>query len=501
MRALLVNLQIVQDVGPVHAVIHAVMMANDSGDGAEMSHKEIATEANVTVATTRRYIGKLVDLGHVKIDNQIEHMVGQRVNRYQVPTWLTPDPPAHSEQAYMESGYKVEERREDKVDNDSSLELSISCNQVGDPPATDADDVLDDEDSLVPPPIRWLPMGSPMPMLDKPKVGKKGPFKAYIEAIWLVSHVEAYVLEKSSQERLAKGWKAQKSIPKKRKIAWLKHAEILLANHDLAEVREITDWVFTECKGLLPFDVVDWYGKRRKDGERKVTSVRKLLENYDDLRAAWSLGKTTHTRQLDYHKPLSDEAMESSVTDLVATFEDFRKTYFSLGYEVHTSERWEWTKQFRRLLDEHHLDVAELTEVIDGLKRYRGGMDYIRYASPRTLHYDATEWKIVRMRLLECREDEELSRRSQPAWKTSSKSLWDTGDDREIAAAPPSGERPSQDREGRWYSEPWSERCTRIIAKQDQDAARAAAERPGHQSLTKRIEAALAASRTRRDVA
>jgi hypothetical protein len=115
---------------------------------------------------------------------------------------------------------------------------------------------------------------------------------------------------------------------------------------------------------------------------------------------------------------LPEQALESTVSGLVATFEDFWTTCFSRGQEAHQSQRWDWTKQFRRLLDEHQLDAAALIEVITALKTYRDEMDHTRYFDPRDLHRDATEWEVVRSRLLICRLQEGRNR-SKPAAPTS----------------------------------------------------------------------------------
>lgn len=504
MKALIVNPQIAQEVGPGPAVVHAVLLYHDDGQGAVMTLDDVGVRSGVSAKTAQRMIAKLRELGWVKPQAVIEYQVGQQANRYQLPTRWMPDPPGQFDLAYVGQADR-DSKEKNKVGSNSpstsSLDPSIPTNQAGNPPAADADDILDDKASSVPPLIHWIPMGSPMPMLAKPKVGKKGPFKAYIEAKWLVSHVEAYVLVRSNAERLAKGWKVQDSIPEKRKISWLKHAEILLADHDVAEVRQITDWVFNECNGLLPFDVIDIYRLRRKDGERKVTSVRKLLENYDELWGAWSLGKTTHTREVDYGKPLND-ALEANVSALVATFEDFWTTCVSWGNQpVHTSTRREWTEQLRRLLDEHHLDVDELTDVIGGLKKYRSGMEFRRYTDPWILHRDALEWRLVRARLQVCREDEE-ERRRQHAPKPElgfCTSLEDFGEWRlgraeahELEETPV----PKTHHPDRWCPEPWSVRRERIVSNQVQDAVRAST--PGSAPpFAEQIRAALKASRTR----
>lgn len=418
----LVNPQIVQDLGPVHAVIQAVLLSHDSGEGAVMSYKEIATQANTTVASSRRAVAKLVELGYLKIEAQIEPMTGQTANRYHVSSvWSQAnlsDPPAQSEQAYQEIKYLYPVVREGIGSTSSITDLTNSEVQIGSPSETRPGGSGSQDDFWEPHPIRWTPKGSPMPVLAKPRYGRKGPFRARAEAKWLVSYFEGYVLAVSNKERLAKGWKIQDGIPERRKLIWLKHAEILLADHPLAEVAGIVNWVFDDCAGILPFDVIDSYGQRRKDGERKVTSVRKILENYEQLWGARSMGTTTHTREINYGKPLANKFLESLAAQLVAAFADFRASCDAADREIHPSRRFRWMKDFRRLLDEHHLDSADLFEVIAGLKRHRHAVEHQRYREPRELHRDATEWEWVRHRVKLCQLREDLQRRTPPDAKS-----------------------------------------------------------------------------------
>ena len=89
---MIINDEIVQNLGPVAAVIHGVLSARDTSGGVVMTHQEIADAAGIPYRTARRYLDKLLDQGYVKIETQIEYIVGQRPNRYQIPTRSAPDP-------------------------------------------------------------------------------------------------------------------------------------------------------------------------------------------------------------------------------------------------------------------------------------------------------------------------------------------------------------------------------------------------------------------------
>jgi hypothetical protein len=50
--------EILQRVGPGPAVVHAILAANDNGDGTRMTHKQLAKAAGITHISTRRAIDK-----------------------------------------------------------------------------------------------------------------------------------------------------------------------------------------------------------------------------------------------------------------------------------------------------------------------------------------------------------------------------------------------------------------------------------------------------------
>lgn len=100
-----------QEHGTVAEAILDVLAHHHSGEGVEISHTALATEAGTTVSMTRRTIEKLCASSWIKRTHQV-HGSRQTVNRYQIPTHVLPDhhehPPAHSEQAPYPYTYLVD---------------------------------------------------------------------------------------------------------------------------------------------------------------------------------------------------------------------------------------------------------------------------------------------------------------------------------------------------------------------------------------------------------
>ena len=97
----LIDPEILQQVGPVPAVVHAILLANDDGDGPRLTHKQVAKAAGITHIMARRSIDKLRGEGLLKSEAQFQDN-WQQANRYQIPTVATPahleQTPAHIEQ-------------------------------------------------------------------------------------------------------------------------------------------------------------------------------------------------------------------------------------------------------------------------------------------------------------------------------------------------------------------------------------------------------------------
>jgi hypothetical protein len=284
---------IVQAAGPIHSVIHAITMKDHHGHGATLTYAEIATASKTSVSTVRRFIGDLVDLGLLQVEAQVQKITGQEGNLYRVPSAHRGHPPVHSEHAWSATA----------ITNDS-LEESV----VGEVATGSSDSSLDTEDSADNSPVlsmdaescwvsttwQWLPLGTEMPAMNSQTMGKrKNVFQLLDEALWLVAQLECYLLPGVNAQRLARGWKEPQDTSSKgwvkRKSAWLRDARTLLQSHPLAEVVERFDWVMNHHKGILPFDIIDKNGLQRWDKERKVTNVRKIVENYTELSTQFRL--------------------------------------------------------------------------------------------------------------------------------------------------------------------------------------------------------------------
>jgi hypothetical protein len=74
-----VNRVIFQQVGPA-AVVHAILLANDDGDGSGITHKEVARAAGITNITARRSIDWLRDAASLKSEAQFRDAIWQLAN-------------------------------------------------------------------------------------------------------------------------------------------------------------------------------------------------------------------------------------------------------------------------------------------------------------------------------------------------------------------------------------------------------------------------------------
>jgi hypothetical protein len=150
-----IDSEILQHVGPVPAVVHAIIEAHDTGDGTQLTYKQMAKLAGIPHISARRAVNKLRQEGLLKSEEVIQHG-WQMANRYQIPTFVRPDPieqtHAHSEQAPMyidvrdreevdtEENYQVEEvfLKENHQDTNLWGAASPALPQVG----PDCDEVL-----------------------------------------------------------------------------------------------------------------------------------------------------------------------------------------------------------------------------------------------------------------------------------------------------------------------------------------------------------------------
>lgn len=274
MNRIIIDPTVLRLAGPVPAVVHAIVAAGDTGNGVELAYSQIADSASISLSTARRAIATLCSEGLLVSEPTVEPMYGQAANRYSLPP--TVGGPVQNEQPCLTNEiYRY--NNESSVTSKSTGYQSnrgTQGNRDGHPGAEAGIPVPTSWDCI----RSWTPVNSPMPP------PANGNFMKWCQIRpWLVSYMEGYVLEWANASRRLKGWKPIDSLPHKRRLQFLRDAEILLAEHPVEKVVAVIDWVFMVHSGWLPFDVIDSYGMTRKDGERKVTSLRKIRENYDAI--------------------------------------------------------------------------------------------------------------------------------------------------------------------------------------------------------------------------
>jgi hypothetical protein len=94
----MVEASVLHQVGPAPAVVYAILAANEADGVTQMTHKQVADAAGVSVIKVRRSIDQLRDAGLLKREPQFRQS-GQTANLYHIPAFATP---AHSEQAYTD---------------------------------------------------------------------------------------------------------------------------------------------------------------------------------------------------------------------------------------------------------------------------------------------------------------------------------------------------------------------------------------------------------------
>lgn len=267
-------------VGPVPAVVYAILSAGDSGDGVELAYCQIADAACISPSSARRAVAKLRQEGLILSEPAVEELYGQRGNRYRVPA--QGQNPVQFEQPCMVTN--ILKRKDSQLDKASNHQVTNSIDyqcltdlqgNLPAPPEVGVDPTWPISWCLL---RAWTPPNSPMPFPANHNL-----LQSCREALWLVSYAERYILDRQNQERERRGWRQLDGLPEKRRLQFLRDAEKLLRDHELSSIAEVIDWVFLNHAGWLPFDVIDSIGMTRKDSERKVTSLRKIWENYDTI--------------------------------------------------------------------------------------------------------------------------------------------------------------------------------------------------------------------------
>ena len=395
---------ILRKMGPQVAVVHAILAANDRGEGTSMTHAQVAKTAGITRITARRCIDKLRDSGLLKSEPQFQDNWRQ-ANLYQIPTCVRPaegeqthdhseQTPAHIEQA--NSTYATTPTSPSSSSEEETQEVDYPYPGVareGLRPSgvntTSKDPSGEPEPRREVPshPHRWTPPGAPMPVASRQSGPWRNLLDTYDQAYWLVMHFEGHVLPRMNQERKLHGWKTTDSVGEKRRERWLSSAITLLSSHPLEEVVEVTDWLFSSCHGYLPASVVDDESRKR---DRKVTRIQQVADYYEEL-ADMALGNqppksserlinwgtlAKHQSTANYGEPFEDPGLECKVTELVSLFTHFRTT---CGDQSVTDFRtWGWAKTFRIMLVRHSYE--DIKAAIVAITACRDRVDVSRYS-------------------------------------------------------------------------------------------------------------------------
>lgn len=222
----------------------------------------------------------------------------------------------------------------------------------------------------------------------------KNLFDRYNEARWLVSRLEQLVLAESNARRKAKGWKVENSISEKRKATWLENTLELLDGRDLAEVTSVIDWIFEQHSGYLPFDVENKYSGKPRVADRRVTNIRLIRDNYDQLvewkcsgRAAERIDVVERDKpKANYGLPFDDEVQEAQVGELVEDFIEFRKlARCDPDFTPHEAVAWRWAKSFRILLAHKGYAFENIRAVVTNLRAMEEFHDIRAYTDPYNL--------------------------------------------------------------------------------------------------------------------
>jgi len=425
----LIDKQLLQQVGPTGAVVHAILLANDNGDGPGLTHKQMAKSAGITHITARRTINKLRDEGLLKSEAQFQDN-RQQANRYKIPTVATPalieQPNSRYLSTDVENGYLGTDVEE--VDNSSSKSGSSDLFIPLEVPGETSD--LEPGEGLRPSTLvpgaseieiqerqekpKWgrIPQGTPMPM-DRPgKFGNKNVFHVYAKARWLVSYFEVRVLEKANIDRKERGWKPQTTVGDKRLEPWLADALTFLVGRDapdLSEVRLVVDWLFTKQSGILPFKVRGYQGRWGKFPDRKVTNIRKFADNYGQLLVSMHTGGldvpvAEKSKPREFYNDGVGFPMEDKVIELVEIFAKTR-----LIGEVRDFDRYAWKKSFRIMLFRQEIPFEDIKMVVTALADRRLELDVERYFHAYYLHRDG-EWQYVLGAVQRAMKREEMRR-------------------------------------------------------------------------------------------
>jgi hypothetical protein len=285
LSAVTLDPDILREMGPQVAVVHAILAANDRGGGTSMTHAQVAKTAGIARITARRCIDNLRNAGLLKSEPQFQDNWRQ-ANLYRIPTCVRPadgeqthdhreQTPAHIEQANNPNSIKPTSASNSSEEENQEVDYPYpgvareglrpsGVNSAGQGPQGQRR-----PGGEAPLPFhRWTPPGTPMPLAPRESGPWRNLFDIYAEAYWLVMHFEGHVLPKMNQELQALGKKSRDSVGNYRRDRWLTSAVALLCSHPLEDVVGVTDWLFDSCRGYLPVSVID--DERQFKQDRKV---------------------------------------------------------------------------------------------------------------------------------------------------------------------------------------------------------------------------------------
>jgi hypothetical protein len=303
---------ILGQVGPVPAVVHAILKAYEDNGVTEMTHQQVAKAAGISHKTVKRTLEKLYEAGLSKSESQYQGK-GRIANLYRAPTLGQTDPTPQVKMTYPPGQNDLPNRDEEETRfipgqepvstsavgtseksrspffSKENLSLSRGClRQPGVESSfpTDGEDVLDNLGDFLrspgtypttPPPVASRKSGAFPNLLDQ-----------FEQARWLVAYFEVPVLSVANQERQTRGQKSQASVGDNRLTRWFSSAMTLVHDHSLEEVVKVIDWVFAKCDGVLPKSVVE--DDRLLASERKLTRLAQIVAYWGALVEEMTMG-------------------------------------------------------------------------------------------------------------------------------------------------------------------------------------------------------------------
>jgi hypothetical protein len=310
---------ILGQVGPVPAVVHAILKAYEDNGVTEMTHQQVAKAAGISHKTVKRTLEKLYEAELSKSESQYRGK-GRIANLYRAPTLGQTDPTPQvkmthppgqndlppgqndlpnrdeeetrvipGQEPVSTSTVGTSEKSRLSVFSEENLPLSRGClRQPGVETSfpTDGEDVLDNLGDFLrspgtypttPPPVASRKSGAFPNLLDQ-----------FEQARWLVAYFEVPVLSVANQERQARGKNSQPSVGDNRLTRWFSSAMTLVRDHSLEEVVKVIDWVFAKCDGVLPKSVVE--DDRLRASERKLTRLAQIVACWDALVEEMTMG-------------------------------------------------------------------------------------------------------------------------------------------------------------------------------------------------------------------